>query len=109
MFMFDTCIVANMDVTELQALATSIGEHCVTAVGRETLTGLVVYLDTSDMDTSVTVSLKDDTDAEHKRVIEAFFTVEELFYDETVLTLHFVESVAALSAMRTTSPAFSLV
>ncbi|MEO8527691.1 MAG: hypothetical protein ABI435_01290 [Pseudolysinimonas sp.] len=92
---------------DVRALVSSIGEHAVNMIGKENLLGLEVFLDKEELSAEITVSLRDNTDESQREAIAALFGVEELFYDEAVLSFQFVDDIAAKGDARVARAQFS--
>jgi len=83
--------MAGMD--ENSALAASLGEFTVDTIGRESLDGLHVLLDTRAGEAWMIVVLRDNSDAEQRRAIEKLFEVEDVFADEVSLSFVFATEI----------------
>jgi F0F1-type ATP synthase beta subunit len=81
------------DLAELGALTQSIGEHSVEAIGAENLQGLTAELNVRDYSCTVRVSLKDNSYERQLDVLSKMFDVEELFSDEAIVAVHFVDQI----------------
>ena len=76
-------------VDEVQALTQSIGEHAVQAIGREHLAALAVVVNPIDLTARITVGLRENSDYEQQRALEALFEVQELFFEDASMTFGF--------------------
>lgn len=94
---------------ELEALAQSIGEHTIEAIGREAFSGIQVTVDRRNMSAQISILLADDSDDEQLRVIRQLFDVEQIFVDEVVISYSFVSAIAEPVEQRETIRQFSLV
>lgn len=97
--------MSTMD--EFQALATSIGEHCVHAVETEHLLALEVLFEPEERACRVSVVLRENSDAEQRRALNALFEVEDLFLDDAAFSFHFVDSIEHDTKKRAAVPQFS--
>ena len=67
---------------ENQVLTQSIGEHALTAIGREHVHTLTVTFDARDASCVIAFVLEDNSDAEQLRAIDRLLDVQMLFMDE---------------------------
>lgn len=88
------------DNAEIRALTTSIGEHSVDNIGKENVRGLQVLYDDLDCSAAITVELADNAEQMQRAALASLIEVEQLFYDEAVLSFHFVDDIAAHGDMR---------
>jgi len=94
-------------LNDLQALTTSIGEYTLDTIGRESVKGLQVMIESIDHQGRVSVALKDNSDAEQKRVLRELFEIEQLYFDEAALSFSFVENLDDVTATEVSAPVFS--
>ncbi|WP_243063167.1 hypothetical protein [Humibacter sp. RRB41] len=94
------------DVNDLQALTTSIGEYTLDTLGKETVTGLQVSMDGVDHNGRITVALKDNSDAEQKRVLRELFEIEQMYFDEAALSFDFVQDIDEVSLLHPEAKSF---
>ncbi|ODA89813.1 hypothetical protein ATY41_03980 [Leifsonia xyli subsp. xyli] len=93
-------------VNELQLLTTSIGEFAVDAIGRETINGLQVVMEAVDRLGHVSIALKDNSDAEQKRVLRELFDIERMYYDEAALAFQFIHELEPDIAAKANVPVY---
>lgn len=96
-------------VNDIQALTTSIGEYTLETIGRDSIKGLQVTMEDVDHQGCVSVALKDNSDAEQKRVLRELLGIEQIYFDEAALTFAFVESLDDMESRRVSAPLFSYV
>ncbi|MFJ2535845.1 hypothetical protein [Microbacterium maritypicum] len=92
---------------ELQALTISIGEHSLTAIGREKLRALEVQLDPRTNHATMTIVLRANDDESQTDALRELFDVEHLFADEVVLSYVFAETLDNEKSSTVTMPQFS--
>ncbi len=97
--------MSGMD--ELQALAQSIGEYTVDLIGRDNLDALQVTVDRRNRSAQVSIELKKPSDAEQLRVLDVMFELEQMYFEEVVLSYSFVEAIDATADDRETVRQFS--
>lgn len=93
---------------ELRALTRSIGEHAVTAFGKENLQALSVALDPFDLTATINVALSDDSMASLLTIGDAFADLEELFLMDAVLRLRFLDASEIQSAPVSSQPTYAM-
>ncbi|WP_314148439.1 hypothetical protein [uncultured Leifsonia sp.] len=94
-------------VNDLQALTTSIGEFTVDALGRESIAGLQVVMEAVDHLGHISIALKDNSDAEQKRVLRELFEIERMYYDDAALAFEFVDAVDPDLPAKSNVPVYS--
>jgi hypothetical protein len=98
--------MTNMD--DLQVLTTSIGEYTVDTLGRENLRGLQVTMDRRNLVGHIAIALQDNTDMQQKSAIKDLLEIEQMYFDEAVLSFSFVEEIDADSVATSSVPQYSL-
>ena len=77
----------GIPMDENQILTQSIGEHAVTAIGRERLHSLTVTFDARDASCTLAFVLVENTDSEQLRAIEKLLDLQMLFVDEATIEI----------------------
>jgi hypothetical protein len=78
---------------EFKILTQSIGEFAVTTVGTENLKGLQLTMRPDDHTGHIAVALVDESDEAQKSVLRSLLEVEQVFFDEAVLSFSFVDHI----------------
>lgn len=95
------------DHDEFNVLVTAVGEYTLSALGRDNLRGLRVTLDHHEMSCHVTIALENNSDANQKHAIQQMFDVEQIYFDELVMSFSLVESLDDVEAPRESVPQYS--
>lgn len=91
-----------VDIGELQALTHSIGEHALMALGVENVTGMQATLNPTDLVCILQIALRANSDQSQLDAIAALGDVEDLFFNEAVISFQFVDEI-----MKSSEPAMS--
>lgn len=78
---------------DFQILTQSIGEYAVDTVGRDNLRALELIMNPRDMTGHLSIALTDGSADAQKTVLRALFDVEQVFFDEAVLSYSFVDEI----------------
>jgi hypothetical protein len=95
------------EMSELQALTTSIGEYALDVIGRNSVEALQIVMEQIDHVGKVTIALSDNSDEEQKRVLRDLFSIEDVYFDEAALTFTFVDGPDAIREPAGAVPQFS--
>jgi hypothetical protein len=91
-----------VDTGELQALTHSIGEHALMALGLENIAGMQATLNPTDLVCILQIALRVNSGQSQLDAIAALGDVEDLFFNEAVISFQFVDEI-----MKSSEPARS--